>query len=337
MLQSVPIHIFSGFLGSGKTTLLKKTLDYYTESGKKPVVIMNEIGEINLDGMIIGEEVPMAEMLSGCICCTIRGDLSMAIKNLYTEHQPDVIFIESTGIANPMEIMEGVTDASLLMPVVLKSIVTVVDAPHLLSLSQKPRRKTSALMKEQIRCASLVILNKADKVSTEELDELDRLIRAWNPFALIEITVYCQLDLQILESLNDLPAGRTVEEKCKAACGSEQGQACDHRHAAPDDKAHHHHHTHDHVIAYTHYFNRPIDLDKFEEVIRSLPQQVYRAKGIVQTTDGESTMHHLFQYAYRELEFMNLRIKPKVAVQNVAVFIGENFSKDDVIQALDKI
>lgn len=66
-------------------------------------------------------------------------------------------------------------------------------------------------------------------------------------------------------------------------------------------------------------------------------EQVYRAKGILQTTDGISIKNHLFQYAYRELEFMNLRIKPKAAVQNVAVFIGENFSKDDVIQALKEI
>ncbi|NOV00615.1 CobW family GTP-binding protein [Paenibacillus planticolens] len=336
MLQSVPIHLFSGFLGSGKTTLLKKTLDYYTESGKKPVVIMNEIGEINLDGMIIGEEVPMTEMLSGCICCTIRGDLSMAIKSLYTEHQPDAIFIESTGIANPMEIIEGVTDASLIMPVELQSIVTVVDAPHLFELSRNSRSKTLALMKEQIRCASLVILNKADKVSAEELDELDQLLREWNPFAGIEVTVYCHMDMQILASLNGMAAQETLRLGNMATCSSEHGQTCDHRQSDTGGKAHNHH-THDHVMAYTHYFNRPIDLDKFEEVIRTLPQQVYRAKGIVQTTDGESTKHHLFQYAYRELEFMNLSIKPKVAVQNVAVFIGENFSKDDVIQVLQEV
>jgi G3E family GTPase len=181
MQETVPIHILSGFLGSGKTTLLKKALDYYKETGRKPAVIMNELGDVNLDGFILGETVPMEEMLSGCICCTIRGDLGMAIQNIYFEHHPDVIFIESTGVANPMEIIDGVTESSILMEVMLKSIVTIVDAPHLLELTQSKQGKTFRLMQDQIRCASVLILNKIDKVSSGELHWLESIIRDWNP------------------------------------------------------------------------------------------------------------------------------------------------------------
>ena len=92
--QHIPVHLLSGFLGSGKTTLLRRLLDYYTAQGMKPAVIMNELGDINLDGQLVGDEVPMAEMLSGCICCTMRGDLGMEISMLIDEHKPDVIFID---------------------------------------------------------------------------------------------------------------------------------------------------------------------------------------------------------------------------------------------------
>lgn len=340
MNKTVPIHIFSGFLGSGKTTLLKKALEYYTESGKIPVVIMNEIGDVNLDGLIVGDEVPMAEMLSGCICCTIRGDLAMTIQSLYLEHHPDVIFIESTGVANPIEIIEGVTDASLILEVDLKSLITVIDAPHLLALSRGSNSKTYRLMQDQIRCASLLIINKMDKISSEDFHGLESIIRGWNPYASIHGTVYCNIDMNVLEELS------RSEDKHAHISGGEtkQRNACehDHKHAHDCESNHHdghgsdHHHTHDHVMVYTHYFEHPIEMDKFEEVISKLPKQVYRAKGILHFADKTGTnLLHLFQYAYREVEF--IKINPKAIVPNVAVFIGENFSKDAIKVSLDNM
>lgn len=111
MKQPVSVHILTGFLGSGKTTLLTRALDYFKLNGKKPAVLMNELGDVNLDGMMVDEEVPMTEMLGGCICCTIRGDLGMELKQLIQDHKPDVVFVESTGAANPMEMLDGITDA----------------------------------------------------------------------------------------------------------------------------------------------------------------------------------------------------------------------------------
>jgi G3E family GTPase len=313
MEKMVPIHIISGFLGSGKTTLLKKALNYYKESGRKPAVIMNELGDVNLDGFILGDTVLMEEMLSGCICCTIRGDLGMAIQNIYLLHNPDVIFIESTGVANPMEVMDAVTEASLLLKVVLKSIITVVDAPHLLELSQGMQGKTFRLMKDQIRCASVMVLNKIDQVSSGELYGLEGIIREWNPFASIHGSVYCGIDIQLFDELGDTKWER----------------APDHTH----EHAHQHHHSHDHVMVYTHYFEQPIVSTAFENMIRELPIEVYRAKGILMFSDTAS--RYLFQYAYRQTEF--IKIVPQGNVPNVAVFIGENFSKEAIKVALEKL
>lgn len=126
--QSIPVYILSGFLGSGKTTLLVQLIEHWQQQGLRPAVVMNELGEVNLDGQIVDSTVPMTEMLGGCICCTVRGDLGLQLADLVQEESPDVIIIEATGAANPMEILDAVTETSLYMRLELKSLITVVDA-----------------------------------------------------------------------------------------------------------------------------------------------------------------------------------------------------------------
>ncbi|CAG7628639.1 CobW family GTP-binding protein [Paenibacillus allorhizosphaerae] len=337
MKQAVPVHILTGFLGSGKTTLLTQALDYYKSLGQKPAVLMNELGDVNLDGMMLGAEVPMSEMLGGCICCTIRGDLGMELKQLVDEHAPDVVFVECTGAANPIEILDGVTDASLLTAMELRSVVTVVDAAQLSERSAKPKAKTFRLMEDQIRCATQLLLNKADLVEPEELVRLEALLREWNPSAPIARTVKCAVDMSLFDRLSGRPDHRQLHESTAGdhihseACG--HGEHCGHTHH--DEKHGHdgHHHTHEHVMVYTHYFQTPIDSESFEALIGKLPAQIYRAKGILRFTDTISPF--LFQYAYREMDFV--KIAPKEEVPNVAVFIGEHFDKSELVDELAKL
>ncbi|MDQ0914169.1 G3E family GTPase [Paenibacillus sp. V4I5] len=338
--KRVTVYVLSGFLGSGKTTLLTKAIDYFTEAGRKPAVIMNEIGEVNLDGQLIANEVPMSELLGGCICCSSRGDLATALKELVTEEQPDLIFIESTGIANPMEIIDEVTDASLILPVELKAVITVVDAPQLLELSRTSRGKTYRLMQEQIRCANLLLLNKADLLQETALQEVDALVREWNPYASIYYTVFSQIDMRLIEMLEEekgqkqhLIANHNDTNNNVQHNANHHHE--DHNDANNDADRDHdsHHHSHNHVMAYTHFFERAVDSNAFEEIISKLPQEVYRAKGILSFSDTSSRF--LFQYAYREMDFV--KITPKGDVPDVAVFIGENFSKDAVRTELLKL
>jgi G3E family GTPase len=336
----VPVYILSGFLGSGKTSFLTKAIDHFKETGRKPAVIMNEIGEVNLDGLMIDTTVPMAEMLSGCICCTIREDLGATMQELIAEHQPDLIFIESTGIANPIEIVDEVTDASLLLSLELKSVITVVDAPQLLQLSRTSVGKTFQLMQEQIRCAGLLIVNKADRVPPSDLLEAEQLVRDWNPFAHIELTVHSKVDMALLDEVSGKSG---AEDEHSGGIGGVHGHDDDqrqpqnsrdssggdhhHDHGGHDD---HPHHSHDHVIAYTHYLDRPLDSNQFEQFMAKLPPEVYRAKGILSFSDTGSQF--MFQYAYGELDFV--KIRPQGDVKDVAVFIGENFSREEIRAAL---
>ncbi|MBP1155624.1 MULTISPECIES: GTP-binding protein [unclassified Paenibacillus] len=330
MKQPVSVHILSGFLGSGKTTLLTRALDYYKLQGKKPAVVMNELGDINLDGMMVDEEVPMTEMLGGCICCTIRGDLGMELRQLILDHEPDVVFVESTGAANPMEMLDGVTDASLLTEVALKSVITVVDAAQLAERSINPAGKTYRLMADQIRCATRIILNKTDLIPPSELVRTEAIIRELNPVAPIIPTVRCEIDLAMLDQLEGGGKERHLQIQ---ACGCEGDHEnthheCGHEHEGA------HHHSHEHVMVYTHYFRGPIESERFEELIGRLPHNIYRAKGILRFTD--TTSPFLFQFAYREMDF--IKISPKENVASVAVFIGEHFDKEalsDLLAALE--
>ncbi|GGD95317.1 CobW family GTP-binding protein [Paenibacillus nasutitermitis] len=327
----VPIHLISGFLGSGKTTLLNRVIDYYKAADVKVAVIMNELGDVNLDGQFVDDDVPMAEMLGGCICCTIRGDLGLELKMLIEEHQPDVVLIESTGAANPMEIIDAVTEAALYIRVELQTIATVVDGPELLSRSRRGGR-TYRLMQDQIRCATDLIMNKADKLGPDELIEVQQLIRELNSYAPLTITVRCMVELNMFDPSPGRQAGTDARQLHEShVCGANCSQ-----------EGHHHPHdeqttdmgiSHSHVMALTYYFDGPVNSYDFESLISRLPDDVYRAKGIVTFSDTNSRF--LFQYAYRELEFT--RITPQGKVNDVAVFIGEHFAKDALVQDLVRL
>ncbi|MCK9859652.1 GTP-binding protein [Paenibacillus sp. ATY16] len=322
-METIPVYVLSGFLGSGKTTLLTKMLDYYLQQNMKPAVVMNEIGDVNLDGMLVDDNVPMAEMLNGCICCTIRDDLSKGLLSIVRTEQPDVIIIESTGIANPLELIEGITNTSLIVGIELQLVITVVSAPHFLDASRGPKGKTVRLMQEQIRCADLILINKTDLIVQTDFDEMNNSLRELNPKARVEETIRCNIEIdslmQMTSNNKQTPASEQEIPKNKPFhILSNRGQ---------------HHHTHNHVMVSTHYFEQPIDQHKFEELFGQLPKEVYRAKGFLQFTNSDHRF--LFQYAYRELEIVKFDTKQEV--QNVVVFIGEHFDKELVAQAIREL
>jgi len=314
-----PVYLLSGFLGSGKTTLLSNLLSHMKKDGKKPAVIMNELGEINLDGELVDREVPMAEMLGGCICCSIRGDLGVEIASLIGKHNPDAIFIESTGAANPMETLDGVTDAAMYASLELRSVITVVEGPELLERRRQGKGRTYKLMLEQIRCATLLLLNKIDRLAPDQLVEAQQLLRELNAHAAIIPTVRCEIDDWGWLSENAVSAAEVKDESGRGDLG-EHGE---------------HHHSHGHVMAYTHYFNGPVNSEAFESLLHQLPDSIYRAKGVVSFSDMSSGSRYLFQYAYKESDF--IRIEPQGKVNDVAVFIGEHFSREELLRMLADI
>lgn len=328
--RTIDVHILTGFLGSGKTTLLTRLLGHYESQGRKAAVVMNELGDVNLDGLAVESDVPMAELLGGCICCSIRGDLSLELKMLIDEHAPDVVIIEATGAANPFEMIDGVTETSMYAPIDLKSIIAVVDGPELLARSRSGGQ-TFKLMKEQIRCASQLLLNKVDRLEGDERLQAEQLMRETNSYAPIAATVRCAVDEPWLDMIVNGDSG-TVQ----ASAHNGGVKADEHSHECGPDCEHDHHHgvheSHSHVMSLTHFLENPVDSHAFEAFLRALPDNVYRAKGVVTFRDSETASRFLFQYAYKETDF--IRINPQGKVNDVAVFIGEHFSREAVLREL---
>ncbi|BBI33711.1 CobW family GTP-binding protein [Cohnella abietis] len=343
----VPVYVITGFLGSGKSTLLNRILTDAKAKGLKPAIVMNEVGDVNVEGQLIEKDIPMSEVLGGCICCTSRGDLGLELVQLAQEHEPDVIWIESTGIAQPLEIMEGVTEASLYAKLELRNVITVVDARHLLDRLRIGTGKTLKLMKEQIRVASFIILNKTDLVQEQDLLELQEAIKDLNAYARLALTTNAELDPDLLYA--DIEHNRSFEQE---ASEHKDDEHCTHENCSHEHEHEHHDHNHehehsyhnhshahkhgtlhDHVNVVTYYFKGKVDSVVFEAFLKQLPQEIYRAKGIVAFQDTASLF--LFQYAYREIDF--LRITPQKSVNNVAVFIGEGFSQADLLNQLEQL
>lgn len=379
----VPIYLLSGFLGSGKTTLLQHMIAQAQAAGLTPAVLMNELGEVNLDGQLVSREVAMAEVLGGCICCSMRGDLSLELNQLLQKYKPDLVIVESTGAAHPMESIDAITETSMYKHATLQEVVTVVDSEHLLARAKSAKDKTFRLMQEQIRCASLLILNKSDRLFPEQIVELEQLVREWNAHAKLVTAAHCQLNdwswmlqptstsnvpdqlVNVVEdaqedfahAVNDATdeeayevdhATSDAQEDFAHAVneayediahadelidkhGSHGGaDVAKHTHAHTDHASHEHH---AHVMAYTHYWKQSPHSEQFEAWLKQLPENIYRAKGIVTFRDVPSRF--LFQYAYRESDFM--RIEPQGEVHNVAVFIGEHFDAQWLKQELEKL
>ncbi|MBW5448126.1 GTP-binding protein [Cohnella sp. CFH 77786] len=370
--KMIPVYVLTGFLGSGKTTLLRRLIDDARERGWKPAVLMNEVGDVNLDGMLVDAEVPMAEMLGGCICCTIRGDLGLELMQLAEEYAPDLIWIESTGVAEPMEIIDAVTDASLYGKLELKGVVTVVDARHLLDRMRIGTGKTYRLMRDQIRAATVVLLNKTDLVAGAERLELEERMADWNAGAVLVPTVHSEVDPDRIygsrvvrksdKALDRHADGHAHGDKQDYEQVNEYGHDRDQEHSHENDHkqdhehdyeqghehgherghelvghehahGHEYHHGHSHVNVLTHYLDGPLDSRAFESFIQRLPEGVYRAKGIVSFRDTAN--RYLFQYAYRQSDF--LPIRPQKPVYDVLVFIGEDYDKSAIESELTRL
>jgi G3E family GTPase len=177
----IPVTVLTGFLGSGKTTLLNRIL---TEShGQRIAVIENEFGEIGVDQeLVINAEEEIFEMNNGCICCTVRGDLIRILGNLMTRRDRfDRIVLETTGLANPGPVAQTFfVDDAMRDRFALDGIVTMVDARHFEQQIINSEETTT-----QVAFADVIVLNKADLVSSEDLDALEHRVRGMNALARI--------------------------------------------------------------------------------------------------------------------------------------------------------
>lgn len=361
----IPTTILTGFLGAGKTTLLNRILQ--ENHGFKIAVIENEFGQENIDNEILIQDSNenIVEMNNGCICCTVRGDLVLALSNLAARRAAgelafDRVIIETTGLANPGPVAQTFfIDDEVGSQFLLDAVITVVDARH--AMQQLDAHEEA---QRQVGFADRLLISKTDLVSEEAVAALRARLAHINPRAQMSSVHFGQaniadiLDIKgfnLNEKLEIDPDFLAAEEhECDEHCEHDHaGHAShdDHAHAAQhddhdedsahDDKHHHHNHHHahhtDNIAAFVFKAKRPFDTAKLDEqmghLINIYGTRMLRYKGVLWMAGADRKV--VFQGVH-QLMGSDLGGKWPNATdrESKMVFIGQNLPKDIFIQSL---
>jgi len=301
-VSQVPVTVLTGYLGAGKTTLLNRILT--EQHGRKYAVVINEFGELGVDNdLVVDTDEEVFEMNNGCICCTVRGDLIRIVGGLMKRRDKfDGIIIETTGLANPAPVAQTFfVDEGVRAKTRLDAIVTVVDAKHL-----PARLADSHEAADQIAFADVIVLNKTDLVSAEELAAVETQIRAINRYATIHRTERAALPI-------DQVLGRGVLEMVPDFLDGEN------EHEHDDD-----------VTSVSFEAERPIDPERFNAWIGLLLQDkgpdLLRTKGILSYANDDRRFAFQAVHMIADGDFIGPWKAGEKRVSRL-VFIGRNLSR----------
>ncbi|MBU0905839.1 MAG: GTP-binding protein [Firmicutes bacterium] len=291
------VYLLSGFLGSGKTSLLTDIIRQFKENGLKPAVIMNELGKLPFDSQSVEDDVPLKEMLEGCICCTGSEKTEAQLQTLLTGETFDVLLIETTGAAHPVEALDAVYSPLFAKDLNVKGIVTVVDSKLWLD-REKLSPQMRSLFLEQIRHSHLLLANKMDLLTDGEQAKVIFELQSFNSTATLIQTSHAKCPLSYLEKMN---GSITEHQIVPAQIGKDLSLST-------------------RLVTFKH----PVIQDQFEDWLRTLPSSVYRMKGYIPIEGIKNPM--LFQYSYGMVQWLPEFVKMEPSI----VIIGEQISELNV-------
>ena len=355
-IKETPVLLLTGYLGSGKTTLVNKILA--NKKGIKFAVIVNDIGEVNIDadlieagGVVDQKDDSLVALQNGCICCTLKMDLVQQLNEIVSQQKFDYIVIEASGICEPAPIAQTICAYPQMYPdlakkgkAVLDSIVTVVDARRMCDefsagsdLLKKDLQEDDLenLLIQQIEFCNIILLNKVDDVSKDELGLVKKIIRSLQPKAEIIECNYGDVDLDKIINTGDFDFDKVATSAAWIAeieGHDEEEEEHEHHHDHDEHEDdhdeheehhdhHHHHHHHDHhhgleneesgealeynIQTFVYNARKPFDINFFDDfVARQWPKQIIRCKGLCYFAN-EKDICYVFEQAGKQVSLRN--------------------------------
>lgn len=321
MKKTTPITLLCGYLGAGKTTLLNQVLN--NQKGFKVAVIVNDIGEVNVDEKLIAKGANITDtssivpLTNGCICCTLKTQMAQDIEDLIASGKYDYILIEASGVCEPMPIAQ---ELETIKNGRLDNVVGVVDAKRLVDefaggdalLKDKDEEDIESLLVQQIEFCSTLVINKKDLVTEEQFKKVRAVINAIHPNVKIIETDHGKVDVADVLATDsfDFAAVYSSAGWCKALEEDEHHDDDDDDDDDEHKEGHEHHHEHRHegedtdeygIGTMIYYRRAPFDRNKLDFFIRKWPRNIIRCKGII-WFDDDRDMALLFETSGQQVQ-----------------------------------
>ena len=304
--------VITGFLGVGKTTMLINSIKKHFEN-KKVALIVNEFGEIGIDGNILKNvHSEVLEISEGCICCQLASEFESGVTEIIDKYNPEMIIVETSGASEPFPIFLSLQN----LGISVEGVICVVDSKNFHSY------KENSTAKYQIGGSNIIVLNKTDLVDEEELDSLEKEIR----------------DIKEEYNIKNTLTGETVFNSFliqKATKGIVAKDLFEGIYEMKDlvefakDNQHFDHTTKDSLSQKALYFKKEVTFSDIDKLLRNLPKNIYRVKGIVKTTDVPNPL--VVNYTFGDSTFEDME---QYYNNSILIFIGEDI--DNTIAQLEE-
>jgi G3E family GTPase len=312
--QPLPLLLLTGFLGSGKTTTLGHWLSHTNVPLKRTAVIINDFGSVNVDAALLARrQLELRSITGGCVCCQSFEDLVAQVAALADNPDFDLVWIETSGLADPEEVLDHLSSPELQQTTVIRRMILVVDGSDF-PCSWRGR----AVQEEQVRYADLILLNKTDRIEDKERQRVEISLRKINPSAKI-----------IASRHGEIAPG----ELSDAGTSTAAARAHAHSHDEEEHERHHHDHGHKHDEELPHAASTlflplaaPVERSAFQRFLGSLPNSVFRAKGFIRLAESPEKLH-TFQQVRDQSELLLLPLENGGDLPTGLVFIGPHLDE----------